>query len=163
MLRVIGGGLAGSEALRAHDLGTPTGANIATFTDDFDGNTRAGNGGYAGTGTAPDVGADEYEGAQADLTAPSISYSPLANTTSFAARTLTATITDATGVPTSGTGLPVLYWKINAGSYTAATATSLGGGQYQFTFGSGNLLRSRIWRSHRRPVTIASTGRVLQT
>src|SRR5206468_3960806 len=52
-------------------------------------------------------------------------------------RTLTATITDATGVPTSGIGLPVLYWKINAGSYTAATATSLGSNQYQFTFGSG--------------------------
>ena len=48
-----------------------------------------------------------------------------------------ATITDATGVPTSGTGLPVLYWKINAGSYTAATATSLGLNQYQFTFGAG--------------------------
>ena len=113
------------------------GANIAGITDDFDGDTRQGNGGYSGTGTAPDVGADEYEGAQPDLTAPAISYTPLGNTNSFAARTLVATITDATGVPTSGTGLPVLYWKINAGSYTAATATSLGSNQYQFTFGAG--------------------------
>ena len=33
--------------------------------------------------------------------------------------------------------MPVLYWRINAGLYTAATGTSLGGGQYSFTFGAG--------------------------
>jgi len=36
------------------------GANIATYTDDFDGDVRQGNAGYAGTGTAPDMGADEF-------------------------------------------------------------------------------------------------------
>ncbi|MBI5471337.1 MAG: T9SS type A sorting domain-containing protein [Ignavibacteriae bacterium] len=34
-------------------------ANIATFTNDYDGDVRHGNPGYAGTGTAPDMGADE--------------------------------------------------------------------------------------------------------
>ncbi|MBK6365016.1 MAG: hypothetical protein IPF52_16605 [Saprospiraceae bacterium] len=53
------------------------------------------------------------------------------------ARTLIATITDQSGVPIAGLGLPVLYWRINAGLYTAATGTSLGGGQYSFTFGAG--------------------------
>ncbi|MBK6444160.1 MAG: hypothetical protein IPF81_02280 [Bacteroidetes bacterium] len=33
-----------------------------TITDDHDVNTRQGNGGYIGTGTAPDIGADEFEG-----------------------------------------------------------------------------------------------------
>jgi len=36
-------------------------ANIVTYTDDYDGNIRQGNGGYIGTGTAPDIGADEFE------------------------------------------------------------------------------------------------------
>ncbi len=37
------------------------GANIATFTDDYDDEIRQGNVGYIGTGTAPDIGADEFE------------------------------------------------------------------------------------------------------
>ncbi|HMP22426.1 MAG TPA: hypothetical protein PKC39_15815, partial [Ferruginibacter sp.] len=37
-------------------------ANIAGFTDDYDNDIRQGNPGYAGTGTAPDIGADEFEG-----------------------------------------------------------------------------------------------------
>ena len=111
-------------------------APIAGFTDDFDGDTR--------NASTPDVGADEYAGAAPDLTPPVISYTALGNTNSLGARTLTATITDASGVPTSGTGLPVLYWKINAGSYTAATATSLGSNQYQFSFGAGAGLSNTV-------------------
>lgn len=42
------------------------GANIAGITDDFEGNVRQGNAGYPtqnnGGGTAPDIGADEYDG-----------------------------------------------------------------------------------------------------
>lgn len=37
-------------------------ANIVGITDDFDAQIRQGNVGYAGTGTAPDIGADEFEG-----------------------------------------------------------------------------------------------------
>ena len=48
------------------------------------------------------------------------------------------------GVPTAGIGLPVLYWRINAGAYTGATATSLGGGQYQFTFGAGVVVSDMV-------------------
>ncbi len=47
------------------------GANIATFTDDFDGDIRQGNPGYLaqvnGGGTAPDIGADEYDGIKSSL------------------------------------------------------------------------------------------------
>jgi hypothetical protein len=35
-------------------------ANISGITDDFDNQTRQGNSGYVGTGTAPDIGADEF-------------------------------------------------------------------------------------------------------
>lgn len=40
------------------------GINISDFTDDFDGDIRFGNPGYAGNGTAPDIGADEFTGLQ---------------------------------------------------------------------------------------------------
>ena len=72
-----------------------------------------------------------------DLTPPNIVYTPLGNTAGTGNRTLTATITDVTGVPTAGIGLPVLYWRINAGAYTAAQGTFIGSNQYQFTFGTG--------------------------
>jgi hypothetical protein len=52
------------------DPSTPTqaesgGANVTGLTLDFDMQTRQGNAGYPGTGTAPDMGADEFEGIKA--------------------------------------------------------------------------------------------------
>jgi len=41
------------------------GISIAGVTTDFDGEIRQGNAGYSGTGTAPDIGADEIEGIKA--------------------------------------------------------------------------------------------------
>jgi hypothetical protein len=40
------------------------GINITNYTTDYDGQTRAGNTGYTGTGTDPDLGANELEGIQ---------------------------------------------------------------------------------------------------
>ncbi|HCY75976.1 MAG TPA: hypothetical protein DHV28_08645 [Ignavibacteriales bacterium] len=107
--------------------GTP----VATVTVDYDGNTR--------NATSPDIGADEFTGISLDLVSPTIVYTPLLNTASTLSRTLISSITDVgSGVPTSGLGLPVLYWKINlAGTWTGATSTYLTGSDYQFTFGSG--------------------------
>jgi trimeric autotransporter adhesin len=114
------------------------------ITTDYDGDARYPNTGYpdnAGSpATAPDIGADEFGGLGTDLTPPNIAFTPLQNTSSTGARTLTTTITDASGVPTEGAGLPMLYWKINSGSYTPLTATWLGGDQYSFTFGAGVVL-----------------------
>lgn len=107
------------------------------ITDDYDANTRWGETGYTGTGTAVDVGADEFNGIPQDVSPPTMSYTPLSNTSSTSSRVLTTTITDPSGVPTSGIGLPVLYWKINAGAYTPVTATYVSGSTYSFTFGSG--------------------------
>jgi hypothetical protein len=109
--------------------GTPiegVGINIASVTNDFDGDVRT-------SSTPVDLGAD----AGNFMSYPVINFTPLANTCVTTSRTLVATITDVDGVPTSGSGLPVLYWKIGSGSYTAVTATSLGSDQYEFSFGSG--------------------------
>ena len=107
---------------------------------DFDSIARFPNAGYpAGSSTpnAPDLGADEFGGSSNDVTAPSIVYTPLAFTSSLTARTLTATITDGSGVPTSLSGLPVIYWKINSGPWQASQATWISGNNYSFSFGGG--------------------------
>ncbi|MEI7490611.1 MAG: T9SS type A sorting domain-containing protein [Bacteroidota bacterium] len=70
---------------------------------------------------------------------PSIVYSPLMNTSSTSARTLTTTIVSpSSGIPTTGIGLPRLYWRIGSGSWTGVTAnTPVVGSTYTFTFGAG--------------------------
>lgn len=94
----------------------------------------------ARSGSAPDIGADEFVGTPQDLTPPLITYTPLAGTCTLGNRTLSATIKDASGVPTSGGGLPVLYYKINAGAYIPVTGVSAGGGIYNFTFGGAAIV-----------------------
>jgi hypothetical protein len=110
--------LSGSSLIGA---GTPV-----SVTTDFLGVTRS--------GSTPTIGAYENAG---DFAGPTIVYTALNNTCSTSARTLTAAITDASGVPTAGVGLPVLYWRINAGAWNAATGVHAGGGNYDFTYGSG--------------------------
>jgi|GEM_PF-970705 len=93
----------------------------------------------ARSGTAPDIGADEFAGTPQDLTPPLISYTPLAGTCTLGNRTLTATITDASGIGTGG-NLPRLWWKINAGAYVLAAAPTVAGSNYTFTFGAGAIV-----------------------
>jgi hypothetical protein len=86
--------------------------NISGFTDDYDADIRQGNPGYAGTGIAPDVGADEFEGvAQGDVQPPAIVYPVLGAGAPSTSRAFTATITDATGVATSAGVRPRVYFK----------------------------------------------------
>ncbi|MFN8242798.1 MAG: PKD-like domain-containing protein [Ferruginibacter sp.] len=117
-----------------HISGIPTpiesaGTVIATVTDDYDGQIRA-------NFSPTDIGAD----ADNFFNYPVITYTPLTSNCVTTARTLVATITDPDGVPTVGAGLPVLYWKVNAGAYSPAVATYLGSNQYQFTFGGGTAI-----------------------
>ncbi len=107
------------------------------ITTDFDNETRYGETGYSGTGTAPDIGADEFEGLPLDLIPPTIVYTPLSNTSSTSARTLVVNVTDATGVPTSAPGWPYLYWRKNSGSWNAVAPSGVSGSNYTFNFGSG--------------------------
>ncbi|MCF8422828.1 MAG: T9SS type A sorting domain-containing protein [Bacteroidia bacterium] len=50
--------------------------NIAGITGDFDADVRQGNAGYAGTGTSPDIGADEFEGTSPAPAINSLSVTP---------------------------------------------------------------------------------------
>ena len=106
------------------------------ITTDIDGDLR--------NTTNPDIGADEGNFIFLDISGPSISYDPLLNTPSTANRNLVASITDFSGVPSSGIGLPRLYWKINNGAYNAVTPASISGSDYTFSFGSGVVLGDTV-------------------
>ncbi len=94
--------------------------NIATYTDDYDLEIRQGNPGYTGTGTAPDIGADEFE-----VTTVAISYagSPycISSTTPVNA-SLTGTGSYSGGAFTSTAGL-----SINASTGVITPNTSAAG------------------------------------
>ena len=123
-------------ATQTESGGTPVSSPIAV-TDDYDGNAR--------NVSTPDVGADEFAGTVLDLTPPAISYTPLLNTGVTGNRTLSTTISDLDGVPTSGGGLPRLYWKINSGSYTGVTGSFVSGSNYNFTFGAGAVAGDTVY------------------
>ena len=113
-------------------------------TSDYDNDIRYPYSGYPNNPLSPasasDIGADEFAGLFMDVTPPTIFYTPFLNTSSTTSRTLTATITDISGVPTTGNGRPVMYWKINSGPWTSATGTWISGNSYTFTFGGGVVL-----------------------
>ncbi|HEX8069048.1 MAG TPA: Calx-beta domain-containing protein [Pyrinomonadaceae bacterium] len=102
------------------------GLAIGTVTNDFDGQTRAGL-------TPTDIGADAGNFTALDVSPPLISYTPLANTASTSNRTLTTTITDASGVPTAGAGLPVIYYRKGTSGAFSSTQGAFSGGNYNFT------------------------------
>jgi len=92
----------------------------------------------ASPATAPDAGAYEFAGISLDLSAPGMNFTPLDNTSLVTNRTLVVKITDANNVPVSGSGLPVLYWRINSGAYTASQGVHIPAtDNYSFTFGAG--------------------------
>jgi|GEM_PF-1032067 len=114
------------------------------ITTDIDGNPRFPNPGYPVnifyTPNAPDIGADEFGGVASDLIPPAINFTPVPNVSNANPVMLTTGITDGTGVPSSGIGLPRLFWKKNNGAYQAVTATWVSDTTYTFTFGGGTVL-----------------------
>ncbi len=83
--------------------------NIASVSDDIDGDIRQGSIGYIGTGSAPDIGADEFNGI--DIKAPVISYTALIGSSCLTNRTFSASITDGTGVNTITGTAPRVWFK----------------------------------------------------
>lgn len=129
--------LTGSSSNFLHiDPAVPTqaesgGVNIAGFTDDYDGQVRQGNPGYAGTGSAPDIGADEGNFILLDVVAPTINHTPATYICATGDRILTVNITDASGVPLVGANVPRIYYRKNSGAWfsqagvnTSGTATN---------------------------------------
>ncbi|MCY7411093.1 MAG: T9SS type A sorting domain-containing protein [Chitinophagales bacterium] len=106
-----------------------SGAKVLSITTDYFGNTR--------NATTPDIGANEFSGFN-DAAAPSFSFVPLSATCSTADVTLTAvTITDASGVPTTGSFVPRIYYKKNSGGYFSQAGVKTSGtgtnGTWNFT------------------------------
>jgi trimeric autotransporter adhesin len=114
-----------------YSFGTPIISNIYGVTHDIDGELHS--------SSTPEMGADEFTDYHPDVIPPTIiTYTALDMATSTDARSLTATVTNnGNGVPSSGNGVPVLYWKINNGTYTPATGSFIQSDQFTFTFGSG--------------------------
>ncbi|MBK8610410.1 MAG: T9SS type A sorting domain-containing protein [Chitinophagaceae bacterium] len=121
--------------------------NIATYTDDYEADIRQGNPGYPGTstGTAPDIGADEFD-VTVDHYGPEISYIALETSVCTASITFTATITDYSGVNITAGTLPRVYYKKltnnnglgatndnTTNGWKYAEATFLGGNAFSFT------------------------------
>ncbi|MBL7779084.1 MAG: T9SS type A sorting domain-containing protein [Chitinophagales bacterium] len=122
---------------------TPTqaesgGVFISGFDNDYDGDIRQGSGGYAGTGTAPDIGADEGEFIATDATPPLITYTLIPTQTSFVAPTLSATITDANAVDVSAGNAPRIYFKrsTDANEFNDNTSSTAGWKFVESTTGS---------------------------
>ncbi|MDQ2793494.1 MAG: T9SS type A sorting domain-containing protein [Bacteroidota bacterium] len=109
-------------ATQVESGGTP----VAGITTDFDGDTR--------NATTPDIGADEGTFLPQDLSGPTITVPALANSPSTTSRTITVTITDASGVAT-GTNAPRLFFrKGSSGAFQSVGASGVSGSSYTFTF-----------------------------
>ena len=93
--------------------------------NDIDGDIRAGITGYTGTGSAPDVGADEFSGItpapQVYLSSVSPSLTPALCTA--AARTITATVTTSSGTVTGVN----LNYSVNGVAQTPVAMTNTSG------------------------------------
>lgn len=101
---------------------------IASVTNDIDGQVRPGPAGSVNGGAfAPDIGADEIDAVYLDAVAPNITYTPLTFTCTTGDRALTATIVDFSGVPTSGTLQPRIYFRKNAGTWFSNQGTLTAG------------------------------------
>lgn len=114
------------------------GVTIAAITDDIDGQTRSGL-------TPEDVGADAGNFVLNDALPPTITHvgSPLSNTALLTDRTVSATITDATGTYVSGGLVPRIYCRKASGSFVSAAGTLASGNgkssTWNFTIGASLL------------------------
>ena len=136
-------------ASQSESSGTVISTPVA-ITTDFDGDATYPNSGYPNNlsypATAPDMGADEFGGIPLDQTPPTIRYTQLLNTGFTTNRTLNATITDASGVPASGTGLPRVGWKTNYnGTWNYVAGSYVSGNQYTFSFGAGTTIGDTVY------------------
>lgn len=117
-------------------------SNISGITTDAEATIRAGNPGYTGTGSTPDIGAIEGNYLLYDLSAPVITYTPLTSGCSTSDRSFTVNITDATGVATGGLA-PRVYFKKGSGPWFSNPGFFMSGtinnGVWSFTISSATL------------------------
>jgi hypothetical protein len=103
--------------------------NSVGITTDYDNDIRQGNGGYVGAGSAPDIGADEGDFIAADLTGPTITYTPISSSICISSSTISATIVDPSLVNTTpGTKPRIWFKKSTENNVLPATNTSADNG-----------------------------------
>jgi PKD repeat protein len=106
------------------------GNNIIGITNDFDNITRQGNTGYSGSGSMPDIGADEgnFTPTTSDAFPPALYNVNSPVSCSSTSRIVKVSIVDAGGVPVSGGTVPRLYYKKGKQGTFQSTAGSLAAG-----------------------------------
>jgi hypothetical protein len=108
------------------------GTDVASVTDDFDGETRA-------SLTPVDIGADAGNYTPIDIAPPVISYTPLLNTASTANRSFTdVTVMDLSGVDIAAGTRPRLYFKRSTDGNLWIDNTNLTDG-WKYVEASGSL------------------------
>ncbi|HEX2788360.1 MAG TPA: T9SS type A sorting domain-containing protein [Ignavibacteria bacterium] len=116
---------------------------VGGITIDFRGIARYPNAGYPNNPSfpafAPDIGAYEFGGIWNDVNGPTISYSTLISTSSTSNRSLTATITDPSGVATGANGPRLYYKKSTDVSYQFDASPVVLGDDYTFTINNAAL------------------------
>ena len=98
-------------------------SNISGLTTDFDNEIRQGNAGYSGTGSNPDIGADEFNGTTPAPVITTITVLPAGNVCVNASRGVGATIT--TSSPNTITSAQINY-SINGVAQAAIPMTLFG-------------------------------------
>ncbi len=96
---------------------------------DYDAEIRAGNPGYAGTGIAPDLGADEFAGTQASPSVSNLVITPATVQCAATARTVDVTVTAGT----SAIATVILYYSYDGVAQTPVTMTNSAGSTWTGT------------------------------
>ena len=124
-----------SPTIPAPTTGSPalaSGTPVSGVTTDIIGVTRS--------GSTPSIGAYELPG---DFAPPVITYTVLTNTCIAGNRELIATINDVTGVNTSNTLRPRMYYRKNSNPYVSTQGVKTGGtsqsGTWKFTLNTAPL------------------------
>ncbi len=110
--------------------------NIAGITDDFENEIRQGNAGYLSTGTAPDMGADEFTGSSpapvialnSFVVSPATALPGITNLCSATARDISITATTPSGTITA-----VTISGNNGAAFGPIAMTPAGAGVYTYT------------------------------
>ncbi len=113
------------------------GKNLPQVADDMDAQARA-------SYTPTDIGADAGNFTVSDIAPPVVYFTPVLNTCATTDRSISGVvITDASGVPTTGTLVPRIYYKKGSGSYFSQpgslTAGSGTNGTWSFTILSADM------------------------
>ncbi|HEX6914231.1 MAG TPA: hypothetical protein VF145_03265, partial [Chitinophagaceae bacterium] len=106
------------------------GANVGGITTDFDNDIRQGNSGYSGTGSKPDIGADEFEGVTPAPSLSNLLITPTGNACTATSRNVTVT---ATPVAPATISTVVIDYTVDGATGGSVAMTNSGGNNWTGT------------------------------